>query len=362
MVGNAVWGQTTSNQPITFTNNEATLNNQTVAVSNNYAMELSSGEYTLHISGVCEITSNNGNDAAVYLPEDAHLTIEGSGILRIKGNAGVQTIMGDGNEKNPKFGKITVKGGTVYILGDVWHDNGHASVEVQGGIAFIDGNVSDKKAQNTEGIVFGREESGQGEWNGTIYYEEESNKTYEISSLVTRYFDGDGSEIDDKINLNLQGGTLKLVEGGMIMGRRDQVNLSNGFLSAYVVNYDDNRISGCNEELNVPLDGWLYGPNTTFDVLEGRLTCNTNYKDNANGQHQFFGWVNDNLTTKEVLTNGEQTKTPTEQPEAKSVDGTTTYEGELVALKAAWAVQEYQLVVTNNVQMQSKTLLSRWHQ
>ena len=176
MVGNAVWaeGSGTEQSPYTgeITNTIPVSENGTVYlkdaiinVSNGYALDLSSvTNFTLNVSGTCEL--RGANDIALYIPGGnqggAHsFTIDGDGLVRIYGLQGTH---------NDKIGSIYVKGGTVYFLGDIGHDNGQNSgtINVQGGIAFVNGAIKGK-ADHENGILFERTTPNTGTWNGTLY-------------------------------------------------------------------------------------------------------------------------------------------------------------------------------------------------
>ena len=304
----AVWGQTTSNQPITFTNNEATLNNQTVSVSSGYAMNLSNGgPYTLNIEGVCEITSNDGNDSPVYLAEGVTLNIKGSGLLRIKGNDGVQTIMGSGNGNNPKTGNIVVQSGTVYFLGDIGHDNSgqHGMIQTTGGIAFVDGEIKGgDKVDNEGGILFQRDDSG---WSGTLYDD------YVISSNIQADIDGDGVADDDPITLDLNGFDLSLGDGVVIDNRTNNFTVTGeGSFKCFTVEYYNNPVQDGDNTSTAPTNESYYG--TSADIwLEKGVECNGT---TVSGIHEFLGWVERGQTEVHAAANEQGYQGSIETPES----------------------------------------------
>lgn len=359
MVGNAVWaeGSGTENDPYTGTGTAPMnlsggtiyMENFTLEASNGLAMEIT-GDVTFVVKGECLIKST-GNSAAVKMIEGNSLTMDANstGILRIDGGT-QQAILGGnkngGGGADWKIGAVNVNGGTLYLLGDIGHNGNHESIHMGGGIAFVEGTVT--AGDGSSGILFQRP-NDTGDWYGDLY----NDRT--ITSPISGDIDGDGTVDNDDIHLDLNGHRLTIGEGNKIIGRRGQLDLSNGYISAYVVNYDANVVEGCAEQTNVPVDGWLYGPNTTFDILEPELECTSQATD-PNGQHQFFGWVNMSQEEKTVVKANETSTTPTIQPEAKAVGGTDNYQGDPVVLKAAWAAKARTITVTNNTTMQVRAL------
>ena len=179
------------------------------------------GQLELVITGECFIESTG--DVAITLPESKGgnkdgniLTIssESTGILRIKGSG--ETAIGEGNSN--KVGEIDIAGGTVYILGNLGSMGNHGGVSVTGGVAFVDGDVlgQDKFHERTDGILFGRTETGSGDWQGKIL---EENGEVHLSTVIDGDIDGDGDADDDHIYLDLNGGTLCLDKGGKIQAQ-----------------------------------------------------------------------------------------------------------------------------------------------
>ena len=365
MVGNAVWGQSGSSPDSPITGDNITtaitpteggtvyLKDAKINVSNDYALDLSdTHSFTLNISGVCEL--RGADDIALYLPIEGNgkdnrtLTITGNGLLRIYGMA---------CEKD-KSGNVEVKGCTVYFLGDVGHGDGsenHGTFDLQeGGIAFVEGDITQTKGDKS-GILFERPTPGEGTWMGELLFPEnpeEGENEIHIGTIIDGDIDGDAETADDHIDLDLNGGTLYLDEGGKIMAQdingENQINIHDGYISAYTVNYVANHT---NTTGIVPRDYWLYGPNMNYVVLEGTIDCN----QTAN-THQLLGWINTGLEeTANVLTTGDETKTPSAVPTPQAI--TTSYRGETVEMQGVWAAETRTIVVTKGVVMPNDVVL-----
>ena len=364
MVGNAVWGQSgTSGDPYTGNRSETlTLSAGTYYMedfhinTSGIAVELT-GNVTLVIKGECSFIST-GN-LGIQIPEKtATLTIsnESTGILRVDGNRnsndGILAVGGDKNNAS-LMGPFFVEGGTVYVLGNMGHNGNHGSIEMHDGVAFVDGEIKGNHQISVGGILFDRTGEEPDTWYGTTYDD------ITLNSPLTGDIDNDGTMDDDKINLNLNSHTLTIGRGQKINMGENQFTIvpGSGKLVAYKVVYDANVTNGCTITGEAPTDYWLYGPETTFDILEGNLTCNGNSP--ANGQHQFFGWVNmsdDNLTVlQEDATPKKTSSTPTEDIDPNTVTGT---EGVPVTLQAAWGAYTRTIGVTNHVAMDATTLLA----
>ena len=341
MVGNAVWGQTTSTSGITLSNGQTyNLENTTISVAaNNYALTVNDGaSATLNITGVCELISGDGSTSAALIPEGSALTITGTGILRIKGNADVQTITG--GQKNGKHGTITVSSGTVYMLGDLGHDGSgkHGIIQVQGGIAFVDGTIKgDENADNTAGALF---QHNGNTWNGDLFND------YTITSNISGDIDGDGTPNDDNISLDLNEHTLKLGDGVVIdrtTNPNQQFNVSNGIFKYFMANYDANPAKEGDITGNAPTDLNFYGTNTNITLANG-LTCGGS---ETTGIHEFLGWADE---TNAIHSAQGTVQTPDSYAN-ENMNG-----AEDVNFKAAWATQSVTLTTSTGTAMISHTL------
>ncbi len=362
-----VWGQsgsgTSADSPYTGNRSETlTLSAGTYYMedfhinTSDIAVKLT-GDVTLVIKGECSF--NSSGDLGIQIPEKgATLTIsnESTGILRVDGNRssndGTLAVGGDKNNAS-LMGPFFVEGGTVYVLGNMGHNGNHGSIEMHDGVAFVDGKIKGNQQISVGGILFDRTGDEPNTWYGTTYDD------ITLNSPLTGDIDNDGTMDDDKINLNLNSHTLTIGKGQKINMGENQFTIvpGSGKLVAYKVVYDANVTNGCTITGEAPTDYWLYGPETTFDILEGNLTCNGNSP--ANGQHQFFGWVNmsdDNLTVlQEDATPKKTSSTPTEDIDPNTVTGT---EGVPVTLQAAWGAYTRTIGVTNHVAMDATTLLA----
>ena len=349
MVGNAVWGQTTSTSGITISNEQTyNLENTTISVaSNSFALTVNEGaSATLNITGVCELISGDGSTPAALIPEGSALTITGTGILRIKGNENVQTVTGGKN--NGKHGTITVASGTVYILGDLGHDGSgkHGIIQVQGGIAFVDGTIKgDENADNTAGILFQHNTTGN-VWDGTLYSEK-----YEIKSNVSGDIDGDGSINDDAISLTVPSGHELSLGENVVIERNTNNNFTvtvetGGVFKYFAVSYDANAVPNCATTSVAPVDNNWYGRNTTINVSDQEMTCSG--KADVNGVHKFLGWVKEGDTDLKVGI----TSITTPSDYTQSGRETTTF-------KAAWATEELNLTLTEGEAMNVRLLANQ---
>ena len=330
----AVWGQGTTisgshTTTITPSNGETiTLNNAEIDVSSGYALDMTNATTaTLKIIGECTMTAQSGAAPAVYLPLGKTLTIvadEGTNaILRIKGNADVQTVT-DGEGKNkPKLGEMIIQSGTVYILGNLRHDEGHPTAQVQGGVAFIDGELP-KKGDNNGGILFGRQNDT---WVGNLYQD------YTINSNVQADIDGDPNTSDD-INLNLNNHTLTLGDGVVIDTRNDHFVVSNGTIQAFTVTYNANPATTGDRTSTVPTNPSYYGTNASVRLEEG-ITC----EGNASSTHEFLGWVKRGETTVHSAVTGTIT-TPDQYEETPRTEN--------INIDAAWATKSLTITVKEN--------------
>ena len=328
MVGNAVWaeGSGTEQSPYTgeITNTIPVSENGTVYlkdaiinVSNGYALDLSTvTNFTLNVSGTCEL--KGANDIALNIPGgnqggEHNFTIDGDGLVRIYGLQGTH---------NDKIGSIYVKGGTVYFLGDIGHDNGQNSgtINVQGGIAFVNGAIKGK-ADHTDGILFERTTPNTGTWNGTLYQD------YIIESNIQADIDGDGEANDDPINLNLNNFDLSLGEGVVIDNRTGNFTVTgNGTFTCFTVTYNENKVNAQDEVSDVPTNPSFYGPKADIRLEDG-ITCNGNP---TSGKHAFLGWVKEGETTIHSASTG-------------SIKTNDTYNGtgtQPININAAWATAE----------------------
>ena len=326
MVGNAVWaeGSGTEQSPYTgeITNTIPVSENGTVYlkdaiinVSNGYALDLSSvTNFTLNVSGTCELGGAHS------------FTIDGDGLVRIYGLQGTH---------NDKIGSIYVKGGTVYFLGDIGHDNGQNSgtINVQGGIAFVNGAIKGK-ADHENGILFERTTPNTGTWNGTLYQD------YTINSNIQADIDGDGEADDDDIILNLNGYDLSLGNGVVIDNRTAnfEVDYSNGgTFTCFRVQYNANPVSAEDNVSAVPVNPSYYGTNADIRLEEG-VTCNAN-PSSGFGKHAFLGWVKEGDTEIHSANTG-VIKTDASY---NSQTGEQT-----VTILAAWALAERVVNVVEN--------------
>ena len=337
----AVWGQTTSTSGITLSNGQTyNLENTTISVAaNNYALTVNDGaSATLNITGVCELISGDGSTSAALIPEGSALTITGTGILRIKGNADVQTITG--GQKNGKHGTITVSSGTVYMLGDLGHDGSgkHGIIQVQGGIAFVDGTIKgDENADNTAGALF---QHNGNTWNGDLFND------YTITSNISGDIDGDGTPNDDNISLDLNEHTLKLGDGVVIdrtTNPNQQFNVSNGIFKYFMANYDAHPAKEGDITGNAPTDLNFYGTNTNITLANG-LTCGGS---ETTGIHEFLGWADE---TNAIHSAQGTVQTPDSYAN-ENMNG-----AEDVNFKAAWATQSVTLTTSTGTAMISHTL------
>ena len=327
------WGQEaisgSHTTTITPSNGETiTLDNANIDVSSGYALDMSNAtEATLKIVGECTMTAQSGAAPAVYLPLGKTLTIVAdagaNAILRIKGNDNVQTVTDGENKNKPKLGEIIIQSGTVYILGDLRHDEGHPTAQVQGGVAFIDGNLP-KKGENTGGILFGR----VGEtWSGNLYQD------YTINSNVQADIDGDPNTSDD-INLNLNNHTLTLGDGVVIDTRNDHFVVSNGTIQAFTVTYNANPATTGDRTSTVPTNPSYYGTKASVRLEEG-ITC----EGNASSTHEFLGWVKRGETAVHSAVTGTIT-TPDQYEETPRTEN--------INIDAAWATKSLTITVKEN--------------
>ena len=341
MVGNAVWGQTTSTSGITLSDGQTyNLENTNISVaSGDFALTVNEdASATLNITGVCELISGDGSTAAALIPEGSALTITGTGILRIKGNENVQTVTGGKN--NGKHGTITVASGTVYILGDLGHDGSgkHGIIQVQGGIAFVDGTIKgDENADNTAGILFQHNTTGN-VWDGTLYSEK-----YEIKSNVSGDIDGDGSINDDAISLTVPSGHELSLGENVVIDRNTNNNFTvtvenGGVFKYFAVSYNANAVPNCATTSVAPVDNNWYGRNTTINISDQEMTCSG--EADVNGVHEFLGWVKDGDSDLKVGI----TSITTPSDYTQSGRETTTF-------KAAWATKELNLTLTEGEAM-----------
>ncbi len=108
-----ITGNTSSNT-ITVTGGTVTitLNNVSVTSSGNSPLDIQSGNVTLILeSGTTNtFTSNNGNNAAIHVAENAYLTIRGDGTLNATSSS---KGAGIGGNYNSNAGHITIESGTV---------------------------------------------------------------------------------------------------------------------------------------------------------------------------------------------------------------------------------------------------------
>ena len=330
------------------------------------------GQLELVITGECFIESTG--DVAITLPESKGgnkdgniLTIssESTGILRIKGSG--ETAIGEGNSN--KVGEIDIAGGTVYILGNLGSMGNHGGVSVTGGVAFVDGDVlgQDKFHERTDGILFGRTETGSGDWQGKIL---EENGEVHLSTVIDGDIDGDGDADDDHIYLDLNGGTLCLDKGGKIQAQNingeNQLTIYNGYLQAYSLKYDINHderntyyANNTSQQATAPIDYWLYGPNTEFDILGQDMICKAEVAGTT-GQHEFFGWVNMGLDTKVVADIADKSYTPTDLADKIYISETSSsnYSGELVNIEGAWGAYQRNVTVVNGKEVVNVVLLA----
>ena len=334
MVGNAVWAEGNGSQSSPYTGNVSTgitLNNGStvylkdakVDVSNDYALTLQNGTATLNVEGVCEL---RGSSEAFHSWTGTTLNITGTGILRIF------SIKGEGNGNSGKSGDINVTGGTVYILGNVGHDQGNNSgtLNVQGGIAFVEGGIKGKQ-DNTNGILF--QKSGE-TWNGTLYQD------YTINSNIQADIDGDGEADDDDIILNLNSFDLSLGDGVVIDNRTAnfEVDYSNGgTFTCFRVQYNANPVSAEDNVSAVPVNPSYYGTNADIRLEEG-VTCNA-VPSSGFGKHAFLGWV------KEGDTEIHSANTGVIKTDASYNNQTGE---QTVTILAAWALAERVVNVVEN--------------
>ena len=330
MVGNAVWGQTnisgSHTTSITPSDGETiTLDNANINVGNGYALDMSNAtSATLKIVGECTMTAQSGAAPAVYLPLGKTLTIvadEGTNaILRIKGNDNVQTVTDGENKNKPKLGEIIIQNGTVYILGNLRHDEGHPTAQVQGGVAFIDGDLP-KKGDNNGGILFGKEGNT---WVGNLYQD------YTINSNVQADIDGDPNTSDD-IYLNLQSHTLTLGDGVVIDTRNDHFVVENGTIQAFTVTYNANPATSGDRTSTPPTNPSYYGTKASIRLEEG-ITC----EGNASSTHEFLGWVKRGETAVHSAITGTIT-TPDQYEETPRTEN--------INIDAAWATKSLTITV-----------------
>ena len=342
----AVWGQQTEQStPIDISGGTVNLDNVKVNVSSGYALEVTSN-VTLNITGVCEITSGGGANPAVLLPEGQTLTITGTGILRIKGNEGVQTIKGESNGNSEKTGNIIVQSGTVYFLGDIGHDNSgkHGMIQTTGGIAFVDGEIKgDDKVDNKGGILFQRDNSG---WSGTLYDD------YVINSNIQADIDGDGQADDDPITLNLNSHDLSLGEGVVIDNRTGNFTVTGeGSFKCFTVEYYNNPVQDGDNTSTAPTNESYYG--TSADIwLEKGVECNGK---TASGIHEFLGWVERGKTEVHAAANEQGYQGSIETP--ASYDAGQT-QPKTINIDAAWAAKERTINLSEEEAMNPSVVLA----
>ena len=323
-----VWGQQTEQStPIDISSGTVNLDNVKVNVSSDYALEVTSN-VTLNITGVCEITSGGGANPAVLLPEGQTLTITGTGILRIKGNEGVQTIKGESNGNSEKTGNIVVQSGTVYFLGDIGHDNSgkHGMIQTTGGIAFVDGEIKgDDKVDNEGGILFQRDNSG---WSGTLY------EDYVINSNIQADIDGDGQADDDPITLNLNNHDLSLDNGVVIDNRTGNFTVTGeGSFKCFTVEYYNNPVQDGDNTSAAPTNESYYG--TSADIwLEKGVECNGT---TVSGIHEFLGWVERGQTEVHAAANDQGYQGSIKTPSSYDAGQTRP---KTINIDAAWAAKE----------------------
>ena len=342
----AVWGQQTEQStPIDISGGTVNLDNVKVNVSSGYALEVTSN-VTLNITGVCEITSGGGANPAVLLPEGQTLTITGTGILRIKGNEGVQTIKGESNGNSEKTGNIIVQSGTVYFLGDIGHDNSgkHGMIQTTGGIAFVDGEIKgDDKVDNKGGILFQRDNSG---WSGTLYDD------YVINSNIQADIDGDGQADDDPITLNLNNHDLSLDNGVVIDNRTGNFTVTGeGSFKCFTVEYYNNPVQDGDNTSTAPTNESYYG--TSADIwLEKGVECNGK---TASGIHEFLGWVERGKTEVHAAANDQGYQGSIKTP--SSYDAGQT-QPKTINIDAAWAAKERTINLSEEEAMNPSVVLA----
>lgn len=357
MVGNAVWGQITGSGTledpytgegsltITATDGgNVYLENATITNSS-YILDLANlnGNFTIHVSGVCELGSPEG-DYALNFPASKKpnhtLTIDGDGLLRIYG------IEGDDTGAS-KTGDFIIKGATVYFLGTIGHDDNsgnHGTIDMQGGIAFVEGGLSEPKDPTHSGILF--QKDGGNTWYGTLYSD------YKIGSNIQADIDGDGQPNDDPIEINLNGRKLSLGDGVVIDNRTGnfEVNYDNGgsFL-AFTVKYDNNPVKAEDNPEEAPINESYYGTNANI-WLEKGIKCNA--EENQQPEvHQFLGWVKDGDTNIHSAYDESNPENRGSIETPSNYDPNQTRPKEIV-IKAAWAAFKRTIYTTEGQEMQ----------
>ena len=356
MVGNAVWGQITgsgtSENPytgegsltITATDGgNVYLENATITNSS-YILDLANlnGNFTIHVSGVCELGSPDDTNVAIYFPSKSNgtLTIEGNGILRIFG------LQGDGNGK--KTGDIIVNNSTVYFLGNIGNDSSgqHGSIAINDGIVFLDGTAKGDQTINLEqGIFFTH---ANNTWSGTVHTS--GTEPFIINSTISGDIDGDGTvEDDENVHLTIEAPSKVQLGDGVAIERDNnqfQVTVEDGAVFKYfMAQYDQNKVNGNDVVSGNSTDYTFYGTNAYIN-LAGDLTCGGN---TTTGVHEFLGWV-DSENNMHSASKKLEDATP------DSYTNPDTNGAEYVNFKAAWATQELNIGVRENEAMQDRAL------
>ena len=358
MVGNAVWAEGDGSQNTPYTGEITTtitpsrdgtvyLENATITNSD-YIMNLDNftGNYTIHISGVCELGDPESSQAALYFPnvngnkEHRTLTIEGNGILRIFG------VEGSGSGK--KTGDFIINNSTVYFLGNIGNDNSgnHGSITIDDGIVFLEGAVKgDETVSLEQGIFFTHQDNT---WDGTVKTKGED--PFIINSTISGDIDGDGTvEDDENVHLTIEAPSKVQLGDGVAIERDNnqfQVTVEPGAVFKYfMAQYDQNKVNGNDVVSGNSTDYTFYGTNAYIN-LAGDLTCGGN---TTTGVHEFLGWV-DSENNMHSASKKLEDATP------DSYTNPDTNGAEYVNFKAAWATQELNIGVRENEAMQDRAL------
>ena len=323
------------------------LENATITNSD-YIMNLDgfTGNYTIHISGVCELGDPESSQAALYFPnvngnkEHRTLTIEGNGILRIFG------VEGSGSGK--KTGDFIINNSTVYFLGNIGNDNSgnHGSITIDDGIVFLEGEVKgDETVSLEQGIFFTH---ANNTWSGTVHTS--GTDPFIINSTISGDIDGDGTvEDDENVHLTIEAPSKVQLGDGVAIERDNnqfQVTVEPGAVFKYfMAQYDQNKVNGNDVVSGNSTDYTYYGTNAYID-LAGELTCGGNA---TTGVHEFLGWVDsDNYMHSASKRLADATPDSYTNPDTNGA--------EYVNFKAAWATQELNIGVRENEAMQDRAL------